>query len=103
VCSFGPYFKKLAKLSPLQNCIPYQSMNSSVCGHFCLFFVHMRVNGYTYKQILDRFKINKKWNDLMVKRFYECNVKNKCAKLIVNKPCQSCDSRLVNIKTLVSY
>lgn len=48
-----------------------QSVNSKVCGHYCLYFALFRSRQVSMSTIVHRFSSNKRRNDLLVKRFIE--------------------------------
>ena len=55
-----------------ENCTAFQSLESSACGHFCIYFVYKRLCGYSYECIMNSFsKTNKNFNDCMVRNFVE--------------------------------
>ena len=53
------------------NTLTLQSINSKVCGHYCLYFALFRCRGVSMKTIVNRFSSNKSRNDFLVKRFIE--------------------------------
>lgn len=47
-----------------------QSYRSSVCGHYCVYYLYYRSRGKTLSQIISKFlKNNYSWNDHQVSRF----------------------------------
>jgi len=53
------------------NTVTLQSVNSKVCGHYCLYFALFRSRQVSMSTIVHRFSGNKRRNDLLVKRFIE--------------------------------
>lgn len=86
---YNKYFTDLYEMKPVENCSTLQSVNSSTCGLFCLYFLYHRINGVSFTTIVDKFFCNKRLNDRLVIRFYkeklECIVSNK--KECVQKCC----------------
>lgn len=53
----------------LYNTIEIQDLDSSYCGHFCVFIGKMRLRGYKLSTIIDRFDIfHTKLNDKLVSK-----------------------------------
>ena len=48
-----------------------QSINSKVCGHYCLYYALFRCRNIGMSTILQRFSRNKQRNDFLVKCFIE--------------------------------
>ena len=48
-----------------------QSIESKVCGHYCLYFALFRCRNISLSAIVHRFSNNKVRNDFLVKRFIE--------------------------------
>ena len=48
-----------------------QSIDSKVCGHYCLYFALFRSRQVSMSTIVNRFSSNKSRNDFLVKRFIE--------------------------------
>ena len=48
-----------------------QSINSNVCGHYCLYFALFRSRQVSMSTIVNRFSSNKSGNDFLVKRFID--------------------------------
>jgi len=46
-----------------------QSLDSNVCGHYCLYYLLNRCRNISMKAIVDRFSSNTKLNDAFVHRF----------------------------------
>ena len=53
------------------NSVPLQSINSKVCGHYCLYYALFRCRNIGMSTIVHRFSKNKQRNDFLVKRFLE--------------------------------
>ena len=53
------------------NTVTLQSINSKVCGHYCLYFALFRSRHVNMTKIVHRFSGNKRRNDFLVKRFIE--------------------------------
>ena len=53
------------------NTVILQSVNSKVCGHYCLYFALFRSRHVNMSTIVHRFSSNKNRNDFLVKRFIE--------------------------------
>ena len=48
-----------------------RSINSKVCGHYCLYYALFRCRNIGMSTIVHRFSKNKQRNDFLVKRFIE--------------------------------
>jgi len=49
---------------------PIQSLNSVVCGYYCIYFLYCRSRGLSLTQIQNSFSFsNSEWNDFQVSRF----------------------------------
>ena len=48
-----------------------QSIDSKVCGHYCLYFALLRSHQVSMSTIVNRFSGNKSRNDFLVQRFIE--------------------------------
>lgn len=48
-----------------------QSNLSNYCGMYCLYFLFHRHAGVTFVNILNNFNLNKKSNDMIVKKFWD--------------------------------
>jgi len=78
-CSYGlgienysPYFKDFAKrehLQVIQNKQVLQSINSNVCGQYCIFFLYQMISGCCPMSVYCMFSKNVIKNDNMVKSF----------------------------------
>ena len=55
----------------LRNMKQVQAINSNLCGLFCLFFAYFRTRGVEMQDILNMFKKDYAFNDLLVKFFYQ--------------------------------
>ena len=53
------------------NTVTLQSVNSKVCGHYCLYFALFRSTQVNMSTIVHWFSSNKSRNDFIVKRFIE--------------------------------
>jgi len=53
------------------NSVTLQSINSKVCGHYCLYYALFRCRNIGMSTIVHRFSKNKQRNDFLVKRFIE--------------------------------
>lgn len=52
------------------NTIPLQSLNSTCCGQYCVYYLYVRSRGFTLVHFLNSFSpINVTWNDRQVSRF----------------------------------
>lgn len=47
-----------------------QTVTSSTCGLFCLFYCYFRCRGYSFSDILDMFSSNLQLNEIIVSTFY---------------------------------
>lgn len=65
-----------------------QSINSEVCGHYCIFFTLMRLNGCSMQKIYSCFSKNYVKNDTFVKKVVEKLKQQKSCKIIYKN--QSC-------------
>ena len=53
------------------NSVTLQSIDSKVCGHYCLYYALFRSRQVSMSTILHRFSSNKSRNDFLVQRFIE--------------------------------
>ena len=53
------------------NTVTLQSINSKVCGHYCIYYALFRCRDINMSTIVHRFSNNKRRNDFLVKRFVE--------------------------------
>ena len=53
------------------NSVTLQSINSKVCGHYCLYYALFRCRNIGMSTIVHRFSKNKQRNDFLVQRFIE--------------------------------
>ena len=53
------------------NSATLQSINSKVCGHYCLYYALFRCRNISMSTIVHRFSKNKQRNDFLVQRFIE--------------------------------
>ena len=53
------------------NSVTLQSINSKVCGHYCLYYALFRCRNSSMSTIVHRFSQNKRRNDFLVKGFIE--------------------------------
>ena len=53
------------------NSVTLQSIDSKVCGHYCLYFALFRSRQVSISTIVNRFSSNKSRNDFLVQRFIE--------------------------------
>ena len=53
------------------NSVTLQSIDSKVCGHYCLYFALFRSRQVSMSTIVNRFSSNKSRNDFLVQRFIE--------------------------------
>ena len=53
------------------NLVPLQSIESKVCGHYCLYFALFRSRQFSMSTIVHRFSTKKRRNDFLVKLFIE--------------------------------
>lgn len=53
------------------NSVTLQSVNSKVCGHYCVYFALFRCRRVSMNTIVHRFSTNRHRNDLLVKRVIE--------------------------------
>lgn len=53
-----------------------QSFNSTVCGHYCLMFLHYMCRGYSLQSFCDLFADNYFANDNIVRKFQKKIMKN---------------------------
>lgn len=72
-----------------------QSLTSSVCGQFCLFYLYLRSRGFTLNQILNSFSSSdSSWNDFQVARYAKKHFAVNNSPAFSNFICsQSCVSR----------
>jgi hypothetical protein len=68
---YGVYFKEIAKLYPKCISRPLQSLNSSDCGRYCLFYSYFRAMECSMSKIVNKFSYNRHKNDLVVRNFYK--------------------------------
>ena len=67
-----PFLKSQNTDQCVYNSMRLQSLQSKVCGHYCLFFAFWRCMGYTLEDILQIFnEVDLNDNDSLVLRFYE--------------------------------
>lgn len=52
-----------------ENCRSLQSINSDVCGQYCVYFAYLRIIGLSYENFMSSFKVRSKSNDAMVRKF----------------------------------
>ena len=64
-----------------ENIVKLQSYESTVCGHYCIYFIWERLNGFSPKAVYARFSNNCKINDDVVNNFI------KAKKYLLNKKC----------------
>ena len=57
--------------SYLWNARTLQRRGSNVCGHYCLYYINKRCQGYSMSEIVNNFSENQRINDHMVKKYYE--------------------------------
>jgi hypothetical protein len=69
--SHGVYFRKLAKICLWENLKPLQSNFSISCGIFCLYYCFYKVRSCKSKVIINRFKTNMLYNEMLVNCFYK--------------------------------
>ena len=55
------------------NSVRLQSIESTVCGQFCLFYLFMRTRGYSMLRIIDYFSTDYSVNDEFVYEFVQYN------------------------------
>lgn len=53
----------------IQNCVQLQSPNSNVCGHYSIWFLWKRVNGFSVRNVYSNFSKDYSKNDRLVKEF----------------------------------
>ena len=53
------------------NTVTLQSINSKVCGHYCIYYALFRCRDIKMSAIVHRFSNNKRRNDFLAKRFVE--------------------------------
>ena len=53
------------------NSVTLQSIDSKVCGHYCLYYASFRSRQVSMSTIVHRFSSNKSRNDFLVQRFIE--------------------------------
>lgn len=70
---FDPSIYSLHYASPTSyNTHSLQSINSAVCGQFCLYYLHCKCRGTTFDAILHSFSmLSSKWNDKLVRKFIQ--------------------------------
>ena len=61
---FKHFLRKYSKIEVSQKRL--QSEDTAVCGQYCLFFLLLRVNGYSMREVLDMFSNNYHSNDQFV-------------------------------------
>ena len=65
-CEIQNYLKKYKIKKIKYNSYPLQSISSSTCGAYCILFIKMRCNSFSFKEFLCIFsKKNTKYNDLL--------------------------------------
>ena len=89
---FSPDFYNF-QISPTRmNHQPIQSLTSSVCGQYCIFYLYHRSLGYSLSKILSSFSITDlDWNDKRVSHFICKNFSFPCTSSHKTK-CQCCVS-----------
>ena len=65
------------------NSVTLQSINSKVCGHYCLYYALFRCRNIGISTIVHRFSKNKQRNDFLVQRFIEKNIFRQVSKHII--------------------
>lgn len=53
----------------IHNDVPLQSLFSTVCGQFCIFYLYCKCRGRTMKSIVNNFHWNSRTNDVRVYNF----------------------------------
>ena len=91
-----PEIKKPVHTIVKENCYVLQSLLSSVCGQFCIYYLFNRASGVSYENILGKFK-SKKYNDNLVKNFVrDIPIRSHCT----SSGGQCCVSRIKCLKCL---
>ena len=71
-----------------------QSLDSRVCGHYCIFYLYHRSQGISLTRILSSFSLHDyTWNDRHVSRFISKNFTHHCSNCTLTTHCQCCVSR----------
>ena len=68
--TFTPFLNNNSN-SWTSNSVTLQSINSKVCGHYCLYYALFRCRNNSMSTIVHPFSQNKRQNDFLVKRFIE--------------------------------
>jgi hypothetical protein len=92
VNSHGVYFKSLARKTPVENCVPHQSIRSAICGQYSLYFIKNRLCGMTFYEIMNMFKWNPNNINRMVARWYYAMFQSKIGWMncdVINQHCKS--------------
>ena len=69
-----------------------QSLDSNVCGQYCIYFLYHRSRGKTMSQIIGTFIKDQAWNDNSVARFVAKHFQSRRCRCSANC-CQSCIKR----------
>lgn len=72
--------------------VPLQSLNSSTCGEFCIYYLNKRSLAHTFDSIVNSFsRLNTRTNDLRVKKHVSTLIPRP-AHLLAHRPdaCQLC-------------
>lgn len=69
------------------NSLILQSLTSNTCGHFCLYYLYSRSNGFSLRHIQNSFsKFDFKWNDKFVRNLIHRFLRPKLFKPFSSKP-----------------
>ena len=76
-------------VKPLRmNHSPIQSLDSDVCGQYCIFYLYHRSRGKSLTQILNTFSSqDQAWNDNSVARFVSKHYPSRCLSSTCNQKC----------------
>ena len=86
-------FKVFLGNSYMRSSKTLQSLNSDVCGQYCIFFLLMRIRKCSLQNILNMFSTNRVENDNIVKTF--CDSLQVNYRAAQNKTCQCCKRHLI--------
>ncbi len=78
---FEVYLKKLGEYK--YNDVTLQDFNTTVCGQYCIYFLHFRCQGYTMNEIIDFLNKKPNKNDVLVRDFVKYSP-------VFNEKCQIC-------------
>jgi len=63
------YVKPVVKNIVKENCTAVQQGHTYVCGEFCIYFAYHRAIGFSFENIMSRFRKSRWYNDYLVVKF----------------------------------